>query len=267
MEESAIHAFISDFKKKKSPNVLTVYLGFPEKKSPSKFQLITQFHNLLRKIDKKKQKEFRSEIKEAETYIEDVLDTRGKRSFLFALGNKKILGVFSFEFYIFPSLKTGDFYSDPFYRKLDEYKKYMVILIDREKARLFTVYLGKITEHKEVFNGIVPQRVREINKAWMRQDKISRHIEDHLGRHLKIIAEAVEEFAKNKKISFIILGGHKELIPKMKKYLSKKLQSIIWGEFVTELNIPLNDTLLKSKNAVEDLGTKRELERLEVRLS
>ena len=143
----------------------------------------------------------------------------------------------------------------------------MALLVDREKARLFTVHLGRIKEHKEVFNGIVPQRVREINKAWMRQNKIFRHIEDHLNRHLKMIGESVEEFVKDKSVSFIIIGGHKELLFKIKKHLSKKLQSIIRGEFVTELNIPLNDVLLQSKKLIENLEKGKELKRLEVRLS
>ena len=46
-------------------------------------------------------------------------------------------------------------------------------------------------KHKDVLDESVPQNVKQINAAWAREDKISRHIDDHLNRHLKLITEKV----------------------------------------------------------------------------
>lgn len=127
--------------------------------------------------------------------------------------------------------------------------KYLVLLADREKARLFTVNFGKIEEQKEIFDNNVPQNVKAKKIDYGRDDKIFRHIEQHLHYHLMLIAETAREFIKGKNINFIILGGHKELLPKMKAHLTYPLNKMVLGEFVTELNIPLAEALklLKEK--------------------
>lgn len=133
-------------------------------------------------------------------------------------------------------------------------EKYLVLLADRKKAIFFTVNSGKIEERKEIVNDNVPQNVKAKKIDWGRDDKIFRHIEQHLHYHLKLIAKEVLEFAKGKHIRFLILGGHKELIPKIKAHLLYPLNKIVKGEFVTELNIPLNKVLLHSKKVTAQIG-------------
>lgn len=116
---------------------------------------------------------------------------------------------------------------------------------------MFTVYQDKIEEHKDFFNGTVPQKVRANERDFYgRSNKIFRHIEDHLNRHLKLIANTVYNFIKGKNINFILIGGHKEMLSKIKNHLPKTLKKMIRGEFVTELNIPLKDIYLKSKQSL-----------------
>lgn len=120
---------------------------------------------------------------------------------------------------------------------------YLVILADREKAIFFTVTENKIKDKKEIFNNSVPQNVKAKKIDWGRDDKIFRHIEQHLHYHLQSVAKAALEFAKGKKIDLVILGGHEEMIPKVKSHLLYPLNKMVKGDFVTELNIPLNDVL------------------------
>ncbi len=132
--------------------------------------------------------------------------------------------------------------------------RYLVLLADREKARMFIVKEGKIEEQKEVLDNSVPQNVKAKKIDFGRDDKIFRHIEQHLHYHLQLIAQAALEFSKGKGISFIILGGHKELIPKMKSHLLYPLNKMVKGEFVTELNIPLAQALKKLTEEVRPEG-------------
>lgn len=131
--------------------------------------------------------------------------------------------------------------------------KYLVLLADREKARLITVNLGKIEEQKEIFDDSVPQNVKAKKIDYGRDDKIFRHIEQHLHYHLQFIAKETKEFIKGKNIQFIILGGHEELLPKMKAHLTYPLNKMVKGNFITELNIPLADVLkmLKKKRLLK----------------
>jgi peptide subunit release factor 1 (eRF1) len=134
----------------------------------------------------------------------------------------------------------------------------MILLVDHKKSRMFTLLNGAVEQYKEFINGHVPQRVHEINKAWMRQDKIFRHIENHLHRHLQQVAQAAQIFAKENHISGIIIGGHKELFTKIKKHLPYALSRKVKGTFVTELKGPFNEIVRKAKLLITQLEAKKE---------
>ena len=123
---------------------------------------------------------------------------------------------------------------------LDNWKRYLVILADREKMRFFTIHLGKIEETKEIIDDQVPQRVKAHTINLGRTDKIMRHIEYHLNEHLKLVAKEAKNFVKGKKIDLVVIGGHKEMLHKIRKHLLYPLNKKVLGEFVTELNIPLS---------------------------
>lgn len=126
-------------------------------------------------------------------------------------------------------------------------EKYLVLLVDREKARLFTVRLGKIEENQGFLDLRVPQKVKAKKTDWGRDDKIFRHIEGHLKDHLQMVARKAGEFIIGKNIHFVILGGHRELLPKMRTVLPYPVNKMVKGQFISELNIPVNDVFLKSK--------------------
>ncbi|OGH20761.1 MAG: hypothetical protein A3D74_05550 [Candidatus Levybacteria bacterium RIFCSPHIGHO2_02_FULL_37_13] len=242
---------------KRSPyKILSLYLGFKDKKSPSGTVLVTLFHLLIHKsLTSLEKKAFREDLKKIEKYLQESFDTRGNRSIVFFTAGAHLFKVLQFEFYLPPDVSIS--YSPnvaPIVETISRYGAYLVLLADRKRARLFTVHLGKIEEHEDIVNGFVPQKVKHGDDTWDAQDKILRHIEDHLHRHLKLIAQSVDDFVKQKRIEFIILGGHKEFFNKIKKHLPKRLAKKVLGELVTEINIPLNDVFLRSKKVAQNIG-------------
>ena len=248
--------------KNSSYPTLSVYLGVAgarDKKSSLKTMLMTQFHSLIHQLSSSEKKVFREDLRRIEEYLEDSFDTRGTRSVVFFTAGRNLWEVLSFEFYLPNLLKVSNScYLSPLVDDVKRHKKYMVILVDRKKARFFIVYLGEIVEHEDVVDQAVPQNVRKIHEAWKRKDKIFCHIEEHLHRHFKMIASVAESLVRNNNdIHFIIIGGHEENIHKLKKHLSGALQKKVLGEFITELNIPLNDVLLESKRVAEMIEEKQ----------
>lgn len=232
--------------------ILSVYLGAGEKRPPDSDFLIAQLHSLIHKsLLEVQRNEWKKDIDRINEYLHESVDRSNVRSYVFFTSGENLWQVFNFEFFLPPLCKISrERYMEPFRKVLDKYQKYLVLLVDREKARLFTVNLGKIEEHKDVFEGEVPQNVKAKKIDWGRDDKIFKHIQQHLHYHLQFIAKAALEFAKGKGINFVIIGGHKEMIPKMKAHLLYPLNKMVKGEFVTELNVPLNKVLLLSKKIV-----------------
>lgn len=228
--------------------ILSVYLGSDEKRTPDSDFLVTQFHSLIhRSLSEQQRNKWNEEIERIKTYLHDSVSRSNVRSIVIFAG-KKIWQVYNLEFFLPSLLKiSSNRYSEPLNEALDKYQKYLVVLVDREKAKLFTVHLGKIEEQKDVFNGEVPQNVKAKKIDWGRDNKIFRHIEQHLDKHLEFIAKAVLEFANGKGIHFIILGGHKEIIPRMKAHLLYPLNKMVKGQFTADLDLAIDKVLIKSK--------------------
>lgn len=246
---------IENLKKYKGDLVLSVYLGEKEIKSPSSKYFQTEFKSLVKKnLSSDEKKFFAKDIGKIQKYLNEFYDSRGIRSVVFFSSGKNLWEVFEFEFPLPDYCNVSKMpFLKPLLKALKEHEKYLVLLVDREKARLFTVHLGVIEEHKDVFGETVPQKVRQIHEAFKRENKILRHIGDHLHRHLKHITEKTKEFARNKHIRFLIIGGHEELLPEIKKLLPYPLSKKLRDSFITELNIPLNTVFLKSKKIAEKI--------------
>lgn len=234
--------------------VLSVYLGSSEKITPDADFLIAQFHSLVHKnLSEAQRDKWQEEIVKISEYLHESTNRSNVRSYVFFSGTS-LWQVFNFEFPLPQLCKISDKpYLKPLQLALDKHQKYLILLVDRKKARLFTVHLGKIEEHKEVFNASVPQNVKAKKIDYGRDDKIFRHIEQHLHYHLQLIAKTTKEFAQGKNIHFIILGGHKELLPKIKAHLLYPLNKMVLGEFVTELNIPESEVLKHSKKIAANI--------------
>lgn len=137
---------------------------------------------------------------------------------------------------------------------LDEHKRFCTVVVDRKKARYFTVYLGQIEEHQGVFvNEWVPDKVKEGEWAGLKQSRIARHIEDHILHHLKDCAGFTFNFFQAHHFDYLIIGGHKELTTKFKTLLHPYLKARLAGVFVSEPDSSLTDILAKSLQVEEEI--------------
>lgn len=142
-------------------------------------------------------------------------------------------------------------YARPLLLVLDEYQRFATAVVDRRKARIFSVQLGQIEEHTGVFEDDVPAKVRAGDWAMLREKKILHHIEDHVLRHLKHTADRTLEFFKEREFDRLILAGHEEIIPKFEALLHPYLQERTAGKFYVEPNVSL-DEILKQSLAIEE---------------
>lgn len=135
-------------------------------------------------------------------------------------------------------------------------KTYMVLLVDRQKAKMFTLIDGSVERVEEIKDGHVPQKVKHGDDTWDAQNKIFRHIEDHLHRHLTLVSQKAAIFAKENHIAVIIIGSHKPLFSKIEKHLPYPLSQKVKGTFVTELKAPFNEVLKRAKRLIDQIEMK-----------
>lgn len=233
--------------------ILSVYLGADNLQAPSEKFLITQFHSLLHQsLDKEQREIFQTDIERIEDFLNDYIPT--SRSLIIFSSGERLWEVVNLEFYLEANISINMLPNlDPILKSEQKYSKYMVLLVDREKARMFTVEQGEIAEQSEFSSNYVPQNKQATGRDGNagRSDIMTRHTNELLKRHIDNACKAASKFASTKDIDFLIIGGHSEIFAKVAKSLPLNLRDKLAGSFVTEINIPLNDILIKSKEIAE----------------
>jgi peptide chain release factor subunit 1 len=131
----------------------------------------------------------------------------------------------------------------PLLALLDEYERYGVALVDKEKARLFTVFMGTI-EETEAFEDMVPGKHDQ--GGWS-QARYQRHHETHVYQHLQHVTERLGELLERQGFDRLIVAGPEEATNELRgllpHVLSERLVAVMPAEmFAGEAEI-LEQTL------------------------
>lgn len=101
-----------------------------------------------------------------------------------------------------------------------EFERFAVVLVDRQRARLFRFELGQLTEHTEVFDS-VPRRHDQGGRS---AANIQRHTDELAHRHLKHAAEMTFEELGAKPVDHLILGGPAQVVAEFEGLLHPYLK-------------------------------------------
>jgi len=186
-------------------------------------------------------KSVNSDLKKIADYVRLKFERNGARTLvIFSCAAKKFWSVLTLALPLRDQLDVGPRPNvRPLISFLDEYHRFLVILVERSKARLFEVYAGEIHEYIDVFD-VVPGRVRI---GGYDERRIERHIEDHVRRHFKHVADVGFELSKRSVHDSVVLLGSEQNTSEFHYYLHTSLHSRIVGREVAEINAPPQDIL------------------------
>ena len=134
-------------------------------------------------------------------------------------------------------------------------KRYGVLLINREKAQIYSIYLGGISEYLAALISDVPSKVNFRSQAALREKKILGRLEDKLHHFFKLINDKTMELFKDKRFDYLILGGRKEIIPSFSNYLHSYLQSRYIGSIDAEPDSNINLVSRKANEIIDGFET------------
>ncbi len=210
--------------------------------------------------DKKKIAEMADEMKKEIRFLKLPDETR---SIVMFRDTQEIYRIYHIPAYI-PSkfVIENNFYIHPLIRALEKYPRSLVVILERDKARFFSVFLGGIEESSEVLHSEVPQEINAARAEWkgLRETKIQGHIQDHLHRHLKKVAEKTEDYFRYRKTKFshLIIGAHRELVEKFVNVLGEKSRNNLIGSYYIVPDYDLNRIKKKSMEVINERERKVE---------
>jgi peptide chain release factor subunit 1 len=151
-------------------------------------------------------------------------------------------------------------YTKPLMDILDNYQRYAVLLVDKESARIFTVHLGEIVEYGEVHTADIPGKHKKGGWFALSQNHYERHIDYHVGMHLKEVVNKLESFIGGEYIGRLIIGGSDEAVSMVKGMLHKTILDKIIGAAKIEMFAKPDEVLKKVEPIVSEHERKKEEE-------
>ena len=107
----------------------------------------------------------------------------------------------------------------PLLSLLDDLERFVVALVDKESARLMTVFESRI-ESVEAFSDDVPGKHDQGGPAQARRQ---RHHEDHVLRHVKRVVQRLSEGLREREFDRLILAGPEEATARVRERLPHEL--------------------------------------------
>lgn len=146
---------------------------------------------------------------------------------------------------------------------LDNYETYAVLVVDKESARIFVIHLGDIVEYAEVHSSDVPGKHKKGGWFALSQDHYERHIDYHVGLHLKDVVDKFDSFLSGEHIGRVIIGGSEEAVSMVKGMLHRTVADKLIGSVKIEMFAKPDEVLNKVQSIVLEHEKKKEADTIE----
>jgi hypothetical protein len=121
-------------------------------------------------------------------------------------------------------------YLVPLLELLHRQRRYLVVLTDTHRGRLYSAVPGAVSAIEEI-DAFVPRRQRAAGELWGKQQAtIARFREDHVLHYLKELAREIERAWRDDRYDGIVLLGEHTVLEALHPHLPEELRSNIVGE-------------------------------------
>jgi peptide chain release factor subunit 1 len=131
----------------------------------------------------------------------------------------------------------------PLLESVGERSRLGVCLVDRGRARLFTIFLGEIEEERDAFNPEPVKHVASTGADQARTMNLQRRADEHAHLHWKHVAAMLEAMVRESRFDRLMLGGSLDAANRLRELLSKRLAESIVGIVPLPVEAGKNDVL------------------------
>jgi peptide chain release factor subunit 1 len=146
---------------------------------------------------------------------------------------------------------------------LEMAETFCTVLVDRGRARIFLSSLGEIEEVSRLLDEVPGQH----DQGGWAQARLQRHIEDHVQRHLKHVADTLLRIQRRRPFEHLVLAGPEEAVGELERDLHDYARRRILGRVSLPATASAEDVLDRITHFEVELEARREGEAVERLLS
>jgi hypothetical protein len=249
--------------------VLTVYLETDQSNVVNvnrAFKVV--FRNMLRDVeqpeDRDKQQQLKEDAERVLRFLDDYRDTK-RGLVMFSDASDGFFHVRELGVKVPNILTWRDVpYVRPLLELIDEHERYGVVLTDREHARLFSIFLGEIEEHKEVFAKAEVTHIKTSGTDHIRsQMNIQRKADLHARWHLNEVAQMMSRLVGRLEFDRLILAGTVEATSELHGLLPKALRARVVRKIALPVQANSAVVLEETMKIEEEIERQREVDLVE----
>jgi peptide chain release factor subunit 1 len=140
---------------------------------------------------------------------------------------------------------------------------FCTLLVDRERARIFLSSLGEIEEVSRLLDDVPGQHEQG---GWA-QARLQRHIQDHVHRHLKHVADTLLRIQRGRPFDHLVLAGPEEAVAELERDLHDYARRRILARLSLPMTASADDVLERVTDLEVELEAAREREAVDRLLS
>jgi peptide chain release factor subunit 1 len=208
----------------------------------------------LQKYDDEQKEFIEKDTKRILQFVNYDYDEKSRGIAIFASQGLKLWQV-----YLLPRRLKGRFivdtdpYTRPLVRFFDENEKYFLVLVNKKRARLFSMYTGIMNERKEVYDEVMGRH----KKGGWSQARFQRHIKNQAIKHFQNVSTVLDELYRREKFDHLILGGTLQARTDFKNIIRSPLQKIIVGEIEGGLDDPISEIQDSTQKIIDNFENKQ----------
>jgi peptide chain release factor subunit 1 len=238
--------------------VLSVYLDLdPQRQARHAYRIVLEdlAKEIRSRLDRKERLAFEADVTRAQEWL-DGNAPQGKGVALFSSARRQF-----FQAHWLPVRVQDHLAWDPapdvapLLEVADEYERYAVVLVEQNRARLFTVFMGAIEESAALRDEEVPPRH---DQGGVSQSHFQHHHDLHVLWHLKRVAGRLAELFRRRPFDRLILAGPEEVTSELRPLLPDALARRVVA--VAPLEASAGEREVLEKTLEIEAGVEREAE-------
>jgi len=229
---------------------VTLYLNL-DPAQVKRDDILLHFKNLVRAIPPNEKSHAAKDLEKIERYLADHPEGLKRGLAVISASERNFWWVFHSAVPFRDELVVkSDPYLEPLVMQLDQYQRYLVVVVGGEEARLLIANMGMIVEITDFYRPLSddnPSRDGARDGGWggmggLREQRRKEHTQRIL---YKDVAVAMDGLMKREEIKRVLLGGTDQARGHLKSMLPETLAQKVVGEFHVDRNAGLKELLEK----------------------